>query len=49
MYHIDVTGARAAGLTPVLVDEADLRPDADCARIKTIASLPAIVASGRGA
>lgn len=44
MYHIDVTGARAAGLTPILVDEADLRPDADCARIKTIESLPELVA-----
>jgi len=45
MYHIDVTGARAAGLTPILVDEADLRPGADCARIRTIASLPEVVAA----
>ena len=30
IYSIDVVGARAAGLRPVLVDEGDLYPDADC-------------------
>jgi HAD superfamily hydrolase (TIGR01509 family) len=44
-YHVDVVGARAAGLTPVLVDEADLRPDADCARIRSIEELPGLVAA----
>lgn len=42
-YHVDVAGARGAGLTPVLVDEAGLRRDADCARIRTIAELPALL------
>jgi len=41
MYHIDVVGARAAGISPVLIDEANLHPDADCPRIRTIAELPA--------
>ena len=42
-YNIDVVGARRASLTPVLVDEIDLRRDADCARIRTIAELPALL------
>ena len=42
-YFIDVVGARAAGLTPVLVDQAGLYPDADCARIRSIAELPGLV------
>lgn len=43
IYHIDVAGARAAGLTPVLVDEANLYADADCHRIASIAELPALL------
>jgi HAD superfamily hydrolase (TIGR01549 family) len=43
IYHVDVTGARAAGLTPVLVDEAGLYADADCHRITSIAELPALL------
>jgi HAD superfamily hydrolase (TIGR01549 family) len=43
IYHIDVAGARAAGLTPVLVDEAGLYADADCHRITSIAELPALL------
>jgi putative hydrolase of the HAD superfamily len=43
IYHIDVSGARAAGLTPVLVDEADLYADADCHRIRSIAELPGLL------
>jgi putative hydrolase of the HAD superfamily len=45
LYHVDVTGARAAGLRAILVDEADLRPDADCPRIRSIAALPELLAS----
>ncbi len=44
LYHVDVTGARAAGLSAILVDEADLRPDADCPRIRNIAALPELLA-----
>jgi putative hydrolase of the HAD superfamily len=43
IYHVDIAGARAAGLTPVLVDEADLYGDADCYRIRTIAELPGLL------
>jgi putative hydrolase of the HAD superfamily len=43
IYHVDVAGARAAGLTPVLVDEASLYADADCHRITSIAELPALL------
>jgi HAD superfamily hydrolase (TIGR01549 family) len=42
-YHIDVVGARSAGMTPVLVDESDLYGDFDCARIRSIAELPAVL------
>jgi putative hydrolase of the HAD superfamily len=42
-YHIDVVGARAAGLTAVLVDEANLYAQADCDRIPSIANLPQYV------
>ena len=45
IYHVDVAGARAAGLTPVLVDEADLYADADCHRIRSVAELPALLST----
>ena len=45
-YNIDVAGARSAGLHAVLVDERDLYGDADCARIRTIAELPALLKRG---
>src|SRR5262245_42621107 len=44
LYHVDVTGARRAGLSAVLVDEADLRPEADCPRVRDVRGLPALVA-----
>jgi len=39
LYHVDVTGARAAGLRAALIDPAGLYPEADCPRV---ASLPAL-------
>jgi len=39
LYYVDVIGARNAGLRGVLLDEADLRPDADCPRIRTLHEL----------
>ena len=45
-YHYDVLGARAAGLVPVLIDEANLYADADCHRIASIAELPALLRRG---
>ena len=44
-YNIDVSGARAAGLSAILVDERDLYRDADCPRIRTIAELPEMLAA----
>jgi putative hydrolase of the HAD superfamily len=44
IYQVDVVGARAAGIRPVLFDAAGLYPDADCARV---ASLPALVEAVR--
>jgi HAD superfamily hydrolase (TIGR01509 family) len=40
LYHVDVIGARNAGLRSVLLDEAGLYPDADCPRVS---SFPAFV------
>lgn len=38
-YSVDVVGARAAGIRPILLDEADLYPDADCPRVRSLADL----------
>jgi HAD superfamily hydrolase (TIGR01549 family) len=46
LYNIDVVGARSAGLRGVLVDEADLRPDADCPRIRSLDELVTRVRDG---
>jgi len=48
-YNVDVVGARAAGIRPVLVDEADLYADADCPRVASLAELAAhLVAKASG-
>jgi HAD superfamily hydrolase (TIGR01509 family) len=39
LYHVDVIGARAAGLRGVLLDEAGLSPEADCPRVRSLAEL----------
>jgi HAD superfamily hydrolase (TIGR01509 family) len=39
LYHVDVAGARAAGLQAVLFDQADLYAEADCARVRSIDEL----------
>jgi putative hydrolase of the HAD superfamily len=44
LYEVDVVGARAAGIRPVLFDVAGLYPDADCPRV---ASLPELVKAVR--
>lgn len=46
LYHVDVLGARSAGLRGVLLDEADLRPDADCPRVHTLGELVQAIAAG---
>jgi HAD superfamily hydrolase (TIGR01549 family) len=47
-YHIDVVGARAAGLKEaILFDVADLYTDADCRRIRRLGELVAAVRAGQ--
>lgn len=36
IYHIDVVGARAAGLPAVLLDSASLYTNADCPRVRSL-------------
>lgn len=43
MYPADVLGARAASLTPVLIDRYDLQPQVDCLRVRSLEELPAII------
>ena len=40
VYEIDVVGARAAGIRPVLIDPDDRYADLDCDRIRAITDLP---------
>ena len=47
LYHVDVVGARNAGLRGVLLDEADLRPDADCPRVRSLDELVAAISAGQ--
>jgi HAD superfamily hydrolase (TIGR01509 family) len=39
LYHVDVVGARAAGITPVLIDSSGLYPDCDCLRVQSLRDL----------
>jgi HAD superfamily hydrolase (TIGR01509 family) len=39
LYHVDVAGARAAGLRAVLFDAAGLYPEADCPRVSSLSEL----------
>jgi HAD superfamily hydrolase (TIGR01509 family) len=41
LYHVDVAGARAAGITPVLLDVGGLYPDCDCLRVPSLTGLVA--------
>jgi len=47
LYHVDVQGARGAGLDAVLLDPADLYAGFDCRRISALGELAAIVAESR--
>jgi putative hydrolase of the HAD superfamily len=47
LYHVDVAGARAAGLRAVLLDAAGLYPEADCARVRSLTELADGLESGR--
>jgi HAD superfamily hydrolase (TIGR01509 family) len=46
LYHVDVIGARNAGLRGVLLDEANLRPDADCPRVRSLDELVQRIGAG---
>ena len=39
LYHVDVAGARAAGIEAWLFDPAGLYPDADCPRVTSLGAL----------
>jgi HAD superfamily hydrolase (TIGR01509 family) len=47
-YHVDVAGARAAGLRPVLLDAAGLYPDVDCPRVASLSELADALEASRG-
>lgn len=42
-YHIDVEGARAAGVRPVLLDPGEAHPDKPVRRIRDLRELPACI------
>lgn len=44
LYHVDVVGAKAAGVRAVLLDPADLYTARDCDRIRSLRELVAVVA-----
>jgi len=46
-FHIDVVGARAAGLHAWLIDAAGLNADRDCPRFPTLTAVVEAVTSGR--
>jgi HAD superfamily hydrolase (TIGR01509 family) len=49
LYHVDVAGARAAGLGAALFDVADLYPEVDCPRVHSLGELADAVESGQAA
>jgi len=46
LYHVDVVGARAAGLRAVLLDPHGLYSDQDCVRVPSLAALADAVEAG---
>ena len=46
LYHVDVAGARSAGMHPLLIDPADLYRDADCPRVRSVADVPGYIFDG---
>jgi len=46
LYEVDVLGARAAGITPVLLDAAGLYPDVDCVSVSSLPELVELVGGG---
>lgn len=46
LYHVDVVGARNAGLRGVLLDEAGLYPDVDCPRVNSLSEFVNLIERG---
>ena len=47
-YWIDVRGARAAGVQPVLLDPIGLHESADCPRVRSLGELASLLDAARG-
>jgi HAD superfamily hydrolase (TIGR01549 family) len=47
LYHVDVEGARSAGLDAILLDPIDLYVGFDCRRIRSLGDLPALIEQER--
>ena len=47
-YYSDVTGARGAGITPVLIDRTGLSGQQDCATVRTLSEVPTLLQSVYG-
>ncbi len=45
LFHVDVEGARAAGLRPMLLDPLDLYDGFDCERVRSLGELAEILAA----
>ena len=43
LYHVDVVGARNAGLEAILLDAANLYPDADCVRVRALGDIVTVL------
>lgn len=46
LYHVDVVGARAAGIRPVLLDVGDLYAGVDCPRVRSLTALADAMLAG---
>jgi HAD superfamily hydrolase (TIGR01509 family) len=49
LYHVDVMGARGAGLQAILFDPANLYEGVDCERVSTLDALADVIERRRGA
>jgi putative hydrolase of the HAD superfamily len=49
LYHVDVVGARAAGIAAVLMDAADLYAGFDCIRVRSLGELVELLAPSAAA
>jgi putative hydrolase of the HAD superfamily len=45
LYHVDVVGARAAGIRAILLDAGNLYADYDCPRVRTIGEVVDLIGS----